>query len=253
MTGALRETLLAPGATFASGRLDRHPVLGHPAAVLLLLGTVTVVWSFVPASLSEGVLLAAENYVTIAVGDATLSVSRSLAAIVGLAVLAPFVFCLYVALPIFVLATLGSAVVRAARGDLSTLPTTLTQGTGRARELAAAFRRTAALIAVGLLPQLVATTVAGLVTLVLVLTDPGIDATLTMRAPGQLLLAVPSVPAATALTHAVGAACTLWSGYVWVGAVESALDASRRTAAAAVVPVTLALVYASNVSGHLGL
>ncbi|WP_436907636.1 hypothetical protein [Halosimplex marinum] len=254
MLRTVRALVTAPAEPAAWEAAERHPVLGRPALVLFGLGVATLVAAFAPVLFVGPGNLPDDTLVTYALGDQVVTFPRRLVETVLLLLAVPFVFCLYVTVLTYVPTAVLGAVAAVRRGEASVPGGLASDPIGVTRRQARSFARTYGLVALGFVPQFAATLFTG-AALVAALAGgaDAADGLIRVTPAGHLVSVVDGAPALTAATHAVGAAATLVSGLLWTGAVGRGAGVSRRAAAAVAVPVTLLLVYVSDLAGHFGL
>ncbi|QLH76202.1 hypothetical protein HZS55_02270 [Halosimplex rubrum] len=254
MLRTVRSLVVAPSEAAAWEAAERHPVLGRPALVLFALGVATLVAAFAPVLFIGPGRLPDDGLITYALGDQVVTFPRQLVEVVVLLLAVPFVFCLYVTVLTYVPTAVLAALAAVRRGEASVPGRLASDPVGVARRRGQAFARTYGLVAVGFGPQFAATLFTG-GALVAALAG-GADASeglIRVTPAGHLVSVVDDAPALTAATRVVGAAATLVSGLLWTGAVGRGAGVSHRPAVAVVVPVTLLLVYVSDLAGHFGL
>lgn len=108
--------------------------------------------------------------------------------------------------------------------------------------------RTVAFVGWGYLPMFPAYVfTGGIIVTYAVLGLPVADGYVTITAPRHPVAHATGLPLVVWSTHAVGALCTVWSGYVWYGAVGAAWGLSRRAALAVAAPITVGLIAVADV------
>lgn len=253
MLAGIRAIVTRPRDAFA----DREPSLGPPAIAVFLLGVLALVGAVVPAYPRFADLLPQSGSVTVATQGGAVSVSRVSVELLAWGVVGPFILWTMTAAFVFVLVGIvdvgrrvaGTDPVIPTAGD-SWIATLRTVGLTIAR----AGHRTAVAIGWGYVPQLAATGVATVVFLGFLGANPSTTRVgIVITAAGHTTVHAPDVPAVTFVTHAVGAICTCWSGYVWVGALQSYRELSRRAALAVVLPVVALAIFLADLAGHVGI
>jgi len=259
MRRAVRQFVTDSRAAVGGGNVV-PPALRRPGVVLLGLGVVALVSSVVPVLGEHCQCLLEGEQMTFAVGSAAVVFSRTLALLVVAMLALPFLVCLAVTVltgliaagagPLATLA--GRGLSRSRPADLSRPSVSVRDTVGFVRRQGRSLVRTYPLVAVGFLPQFVATLVSGAVLSVAALSGSEFaNGAIALTPAGHVVVSVPGVPAVTALTHGVGAVCTLASGVLWVRAVGRGREISVRLATVGVAPVVLLLVYLSDLAGHV--
>ena len=252
MLGQLRRLLVHPRAVVEA----RQTALTGPLGLVFALGVVAVGGTLVPGLvlIEERMpsLLPETPTVSFATGSGAVSVPRSTLEIMVLSLLSPFAFWLLTALVVHVLtgvvALAGAA--RSGRPSLSeraSARSPIATGFGR-------FRRTLVAVGWGYAPQVLASLVTAAALVPFTLAGPDVlPRAMLMTPAGHTVVDVPTNRTLTLLTHGVGAASVVWTGYVWVGGLQATRGVSRRTALVAVTPVALVLLFVSDLVGNVGL
>lgn len=243
----VRTATTDPGVALA----DSRPRLGRRLSLVFVLGLVTVAGLLLPA------LVRARSHpefpttgtVSLVTGGGTVQASTLSLGLIALGLLAPFLtwailaLALHAAVGLVALITDGNW--RESLAAVRSAPREAVRGT------ADALYRTAAAVGWGYWPQLVATllTLAGF--LIYLVVGPAEPVGVNLTIAGHTTVYARSAAALTVWSHGVGALCTLWTGYVWVGALEAYRGLTRRRALAAVAPVLLLVVAASDLDAFL--
>lgn len=247
MLTTLKRVCLRPTSAFSD--MGPSPSLTGPGAIVFGQAVAALLTILVPALARYPHLVASSDPVSLTTAAGTVELPYLWVGWMVDGFVGPLRKWLTVALVLFVGATAASSLAtltgrRRSRVDGGDGPS----GAERASPVAR-LRRTIALVGWGFTPQWLAFVVTG--GIVVAFAAAGVeltDAYAVVTEANHPVGHAPSVPAVTILTHAVGAVCTLWSGYVWIAAVGVGCDVSRRTAAAVAVPVTTVLLYVSDVS-----
>lgn len=251
MLGGRTAVLVRPREAIAS----RRGSLGGPAAVVFALGVVAVGGALIPGLVIVRerlpALLPDSPPVALVTGDATVAVPSLFLQIMVLSLALPFAGWVLTAAVLHALLALASTAARA-RGD-RVRPTRRPSRAWLARRVGA-FRQSLVAVGWGYLPQVFASLATATLFAAAYLSDPDLAVrTVTLTPAGHAVVDLPGRSSLTAATRVVGAASVLWTAFVWVGALRATRGASRRVALAAVLPVALVLLYASDLVGYLGL
>lgn len=252
MFGRSRRMLIRPKAAIEG----RPTALAGPLGLVFVLGVVAVGGTLVPAlgilDTQMPSILPDSPAVSLATGSDAVAIPSVVLEIMVLSLVVPFVLWVLTALLVHVL-TWFVALAGAIRGGRPAVSTGYPTRSSLATRFDG-FRRTLVAVGWGYAPQILASLVTAGVLVSFSLAGPDVLPKAMLLTPaGHTVVKIPKMPAFTLLTHSVGAVSVVWTGYVWVGGLQATRGVSRRTAVAVVVPVSLFLLFVSDLIGNLGL
>lgn len=244
MLGTVRHVCTRPTEAFS--RMGPAPALSPPVAIVFAHAVLALFLVLVPALARYPGLVSSSEPITMTTSAGTVELPRLWFDYMVTGIVGPFLDWLNLSLVLFV--ATKAVVLLASRFDEGSLASRSSEQAPPTRAtLPGQLRRTVVFVGWGLLPQILGVLLPGLIVvgfagLGVEVADGKVLGTPAMHMVGH----ADAYPLIEHLTHGVGALVTLWTGYIWVGALRAGCDVDRRTAMVVVVPFTLALVYVSD-------